>query len=337
MSPTPEPTQEPNILGKVASVVGLLGAALFFTGWIYRWSYFYFFQLEITTLDLPPQSFLLVPLQVFFGSFASVDSLWQLGKTVLVAIATLILIQLTLWLLQLFSIWVAKILRWLQFLIALVLTGLIWLIIKIIEYFNKELSKYLNKSKFASATQQPRLSKLIIWLQLLAGFIINKLSAIKFNPLNLRQSFLDEIIIVTGILIALFLLARDQGTIDARRDAGSNSTLPVVTLVAPENRLALGRKFDNASKPPTGKGYHFIGDKGLFNDLAPRLRTNTADSNDPLVWRLLMERGGWIYLFPALPPNANPNDRPPVIAIQESQLGEQLMILSPDVSKKRSP
>jgi len=33
---SPQPTPESNILGNFASVVGLLGVALFFTGWIYR-------------------------------------------------------------------------------------------------------------------------------------------------------------------------------------------------------------------------------------------------------------------------------------------------------------
>jgi hypothetical protein len=55
----------------------LLGAALYFTGWIYRWRYFGFFQLEVTTLDLPLESFLMVPLQVFFGNN------WAIAKTFL--------------------------------------------------------------------------------------------------------------------------------------------------------------------------------------------------------------------------------------------------------------
>ena len=67
MTASPQPTPESNILGNFASVVGLLGVALFFTGWIYRWSYFSCFQLNVITLDLPVQSFLLVPLQVFLG------------------------------------------------------------------------------------------------------------------------------------------------------------------------------------------------------------------------------------------------------------------------------
>ena len=59
------------ILSQFASVVALLGSALYFTGWIYRWSYFGFFQLEVTTLNFPFESFLFVPLQVFLGSFAA--------------------------------------------------------------------------------------------------------------------------------------------------------------------------------------------------------------------------------------------------------------------------
>lgn len=295
MSPTPEPTQEPNILGKIASVVGLLGAALFFTGWIYRWSYFYFFQLEITTLDLPAQSFFIVPLQVFLGDG------WAILKTVVALVFSAVVIHISLWLIQSIGDVIGE----------------------KVESLRSPIIAPIRKR------QQSWISRLLKSL--------TEFSYAGFNSIKFLRSLLDEIVIVFWVLIILYWLARWQGTADARRDAGSNSTLPVVTLVAPENRLALGRKFDNASKPPTGKGYHFIGDKGLFNDLAPRLRTNTADSNDPLVWRLLMERGGWIYLFPALPPNANPNDRPPVLAIQESQLGEQLMILSPDVSKKRSP
>ncbi|MCL1473298.1 hypothetical protein [Argonema antarcticum] len=295
MSPTPEPTQEPNILGKIASVVGLLGAALFFTGWIYRWSYFYFFQLEITTLDLPAQSFFIVPLQVFLGDG------WAILKTVVALVFSAVAIHITLWLIQSIGNAIAE----------------------KIERFRSPIIVPMKKRQQSWISRQ---------LKSLTEF-----SYTEFNSIKFLRSLLDEIVIVFWILIILYWLARWQGTADARRDAGSNSTLPVVTLVAPENRLALGRKFDQEFKSPTGKGYHFIGDKGLFNDLAPRLRTNTADSKDPIVWRLLMERGGWIYLFPALPPNANPNDRPPVIAIQESQLGEQLMILSHDVSKKRSP
>ena len=90
MTQTPQPSQEFNILGKFASVVGLLGIALFFAGWIYRWSYYYFFQLEVTNLDFPPQSFLFVPLQIFLANG------WTIFKTALAFILAAITIQLTL-------------------------------------------------------------------------------------------------------------------------------------------------------------------------------------------------------------------------------------------------
>jgi hypothetical protein len=89
-----QPTEEPSILGKFASVVGLLGASLYFTGCIYRWAYYSFFQLEVTTLDLPVESFLLVPIQVLFGN------IWAIGKTAIAFLLTALAIHLTLWLLQ---------------------------------------------------------------------------------------------------------------------------------------------------------------------------------------------------------------------------------------------
>nr|NMG11743.1 hypothetical protein [Brasilonema sp. UFV-L1] len=97
MTQTPQPSQEPNILGKFASVVGLLGIALFFAGWIYRWSYFYFFQLEVTNLDFPAQSFLFVPLQIFLGDG------WAIFKTAIAFLVAIFAIQLTLWLIQLIT------------------------------------------------------------------------------------------------------------------------------------------------------------------------------------------------------------------------------------------
>ena len=73
MSNAPQPPNEPKILGTFASLVGLLGLFLYFTGWLYRWAYYGFFKLEITRLDLPFKSFFLVPIQVFLGD------LWAFG------------------------------------------------------------------------------------------------------------------------------------------------------------------------------------------------------------------------------------------------------------------
>lgn len=54
-----------NILTGFAQILGILGLISFFSGWIYRWSYFNYFNLDLTRLNYPPQSFLLVPLQLF--------------------------------------------------------------------------------------------------------------------------------------------------------------------------------------------------------------------------------------------------------------------------------
>jgi len=62
-----EPGNEPSILRRFASLIGLLGVSLFFTGWIYRWVYYLKFHLEVTTLEFSVESFLIVPMQVLFA------------------------------------------------------------------------------------------------------------------------------------------------------------------------------------------------------------------------------------------------------------------------------
>jgi len=296
VSPSSEPTKEPNILGKFASVVGLFGAALFFTGWIYRWSYFYFFQLEITTLDLPAQSFFIVPLQVFLADGGTI------AKSAIAFLSTGLAIYLSLWIISI-----------LNKVIFQVLDAVLWQI-----FF------YTEKTK--------------LWLLYHPIKSLVLFNAKKFNSIEFLRSLVDEIIIVGWILLMLFHLARNQGIADAQRDAGENSTLPVVTLVIPENRLALGRKLNDVFDDPSLKNYKIIGDRGLFNELYLSEETDIVTNPEkPIIWRLLLERGGWIYLFKALLKDAKDDIRPSVLAIQESNLGEQLMIFSPEPSKPRSP
>ena len=296
MSPSSEPTKEPNILGTFASVVGLVGAALFFTGWIYRWSYFYFFQLEITTLDLPAQSFFIVPLQVFLADGGTI------AKTAIAFLLTGLAIYLSLWIILILN--------------KVIFQGVDAVLSKILRY-----------------TEKTKLWLLYRPLKSLVSFNEKKINSIEF-----LRSLVDEIIIVGWVLLMLFHLARDQGIADAQRDAGANSTLPVVTLVIPENRLALGRKLNDVFDDPSLKNYKIIGDRGLFKKLYTTEETDiVTNPKNPIIWRLLLERGGWIYLFKGLPKDAKPDSRPSVLAIQESNLGEQLMIFSPEPSKPRSP
>lgn len=88
------PSQGTQILGTFASLLGLLGIFLYFTGWIYRWAYFGWFRVEINRLDLPLRSFLFVPIQVFCGD------LWAFARSIAAFLVTALAIQLTLWLLQ---------------------------------------------------------------------------------------------------------------------------------------------------------------------------------------------------------------------------------------------
>lgn len=285
MSQTPPPANNPEVLGTLVSMLGLLAVFLYFTGWIYRWAYFSFFQLEITTLDLPLESFFIVPFQVFLGGF------WAFAKTVLAAMVTVFLIQLTIGLLEPS--------RW-----------------QVIGNPNSL------QSRLIRFTQKLHRSGIVRKIRSFADLF----------PQPLRY----EIVIVVWILIVLFWLARWQGIADARQDAiNDTSSLPVVTLVTPKDQLALGRKPNDLLTNPPLEDFHIIGDSGLLENLRRQETTDTT-INPPRVWRLLIERNGWIYLFKTLPPNPAPDERPYVLVIRESDGGDQLLILSPETSKPAS-
>ncbi len=293
MGQNSQPTNEPNILGQFASVVGLLGASLYFTGWIYRWQYYGFFQLEVTTLDLPVESFLLVPIQVLFGDT------WAVLWTAIAFILTILFIHLTLWLLHNLGNPAAKLLNlWQQ---------------KIIAYYQRQRKKSL----------------LARMLKSLAEFSSLKISSVKF-----LRSLLDETIIVAWVLIVLFILARHQGFTDARRDAiDQTSTLPVVTLVSHEERLAIGRSLKDSASDPSLQNNRFIGDENLFKKLLTQGYNDTLDPKKAKIWRFLIERNGWIYLFQTIPQDAVLEQRPPVVAIQEGDAGDRLIIRSSEYLK----
>ena len=290
--PTPQPPPEPNILGNFASIVGLLGTALFFTGWIYRWSYFSDFKLNISTLDLSVESFLIVPLQVFFPDG------WTTLKSAIALLLTGLAIYHILWL---FDIVTTKVYA----------TVNSWIIARL--------------SPSRPVTRTPWLDRpMRSW---------NQFKNKKMSSIRLLRSLINQIIIVSLVLLVLFWFASNQGTADARIDAGEKSTLPAVILISQQKNIALGRKLDKVFEKPDLKDYKFIGDKGLFNDLLDKADTDTLKHR---VWRLLLERGNWIYLFPALTTEQqkDPKARPPVIAIQQSQSGDQFLIISPEPSKQ---
>ncbi|NET01755.1 MAG: hypothetical protein F6K61_14505 [Sphaerospermopsis sp. SIO1G1] len=155
-------------------------------------------------------------------------------------------------------------------------------------------------------------------------------SLAKLIPQSLRR----EIIIVIWILASLFWLGRLQGTADAYRDAVNNtSTRPIITLVTAKDKLPLGRNLDDLLTDPDLKDSHIIGNVEQFKNIIGQETNDLTNPQQPIVWRLLIESSNWVYLFPSMPPNAKFNQRPPVLAINTSDGGVQLLILSrPDVN-----
>ena len=180
---------------------------------------------------------------------------------------------------------------------------------------------------------------IIVTLQIfqkLQRFIVRYLGRIQLNltstqqsSLNFLLSLINELVIVLWILAALFFLAQWQADRDAFRDAvNETSRLPVVTVVMGEENAALGRNLDNPLDNPSG--FRVIGDRNLYNQLLGKELTDTSNPAQSRVWRLLVDRDGYFYIFPALP-NKDRNLSVPVLIIHESS--EQMMILSPKASE----
>jgi hypothetical protein len=276
-----------NLFGQLIGVLGLLGAVLFFAGWIYRWAYFTYFQIDIGTLDLPLQSFLIVPIQVFLGNNA------EILRSLILFVFAACTIYATLWLLR---------------------------------------SVTLSTERRFGADPYPILPparRRQSWLARLWKILVES-NPIQRDSLKLLESFLKEIVIVAWILVFLFWYAQWRGVMDAERDAHHcTSTLPAVALVAPIEKIPVTRQLGNVDLLPSLDRFGIIGDWQLFDDLRLETANRTNPKVPPRVWRLLLEYGRWIYVFPALPPNTNSELRPPVLAIQQG-LGDQLMILRPE-------
>ena len=275
MSSEPQNSSNTNLLGSFASLLGVFGIFLYFIGWIYRWAYFGFFQLEITSLNLSIESFLLVSLQAILGN------LWIFFRAILVLILTVLLIKSTIWLIS-----------------------------------APKTSTLVNNSQSPNSRFTQKLHDFRLF-KLLRSFA-------QLLPLPLRH----EIIIVGWILAALFWLGRCQGTADAYRDAVNNtSTRPIVTLVSPSDKLALGRNLDDLLTNPSLKGSRIIGDVEQFRNIFGQETNDTTNLKQPIVWRLLIENNNWVYIFPAMPLGAKPNQRPVLLAVNTGDGRVQLLIL----------
>lgn len=282
---------EPSILRRFASLIGLLGVSLFFTGWIYRWTYFLKFHLEVTTLEFSVESFLIVPMQVLFTDGRAI------ARSAIAFCLTLFQIYITLLAIQSLS--------------------------EIAQFYYQRLQNHWSQKN---------------------GFIYRLLhELLLFKPLNfdsikVLRSLVDEAVIVSWVLIILFHLAQTQAIQDAERDRGINSTLPVVTFIVPENRIPLGSQLNQPGQIKPVEGFRFFGDFQGFEDFKGKENNDVYNPDNPeRVWRLLLERDGWIYLLPTTPGQENLDKSPPVIAVPKSMYGDQLMILAPTFQTPELP
>lgn len=256
---TSQTPPEFNPLSKLVSLIALVAAGLYFTGWIYRWAYFGFFHLQVTSLNLPVESFYLAAFQALFGSPLTVI------RTILGFILIIILILGSLKLLQ---------------------------------------------------TIQTKLSLFS------AQFSFN-LSPQHLSSLNFLLSLIDELIIITWLLILLFNLAQWQGDKDALTDAvNETSTLPIITAIMPDN-FPLGRNLDNPLI--NSSKFRVIGEQNIYENLRGRELNNLDNPQEKRVWRLLLNRDGYLYIFPALPKKKHNLDFP-VVTLYERDNGIQLVI-----------
>lgn len=284
---------EASLLGAFIGLLSVSSIFLYFTGYTYRWAYYNFFQLQIQTLELPLESFFIVPIQVFLGSW------FIFIRTIFVFIGIYLLIKLTIY------------------------------IIEPKRNNSKKLTIYIIEPRSKQVVNRNNKCNRLCDLFLKIGASLQR-----DFPKVLRR----DVIIVSWILIALFVLAKYQGTEDARRDATYNSSfLPAVTFIsAGKQKLALGRNLSDITLNTSEEelqSFRIIGDMSLYEYIKNQEITDTRMYSSR-IWRLLLKRNGWIYLFQAtLDGKSKPNTRIPVLAIRESANGDQMLILSPEPIK----
>ena len=311
MNPKNNEAQNQNVLGGIVGLIGIISIFTYLTGWVYRWAYFGFFELDINSIELPFESFFLVPIQVFIGD------LRKIILTFLVVFFTFIAIKITLLLINEFTFSDNKYTTPLLF-------------DKVQVYFSKVIYK------LPSGLYQKKLKKFIsskisvsILIKKLHRFYIFKL--LRYFAQIFPQPLRNEIAIVAWVLTALFWFAQYQGHVDAFRDAADKtSTRPIVTLVTKKDNLAIGRELgnenelDNLKKIPSLKNIRIVGDVKQFYQIWGK----GTNLNQPIVWRLLLQTDDWVYLFPALPSPAKPNQRPPLLVFNAEAGQVQMLILS---------
>jgi hypothetical protein len=278
------------ILSSLASIFGLLGIAFYFCGWIYRWSYFSFFNLDLNVIasSFTPQSFLFLPIQVFFGDLLSAEIIPLLR--VAFALFCLLIICYTSW-------------NFLSFLDERCLVG-------------KRIRNASSK-RFYSNT---------FW----SGFKVLVPDFFGFLLVIITSRLFRFLLIIALTLGLLFWVSRIQGLADARRDFFSQKTkLPAIALIKSGERLPLGRNIDRIEDKEFSGDYYVIGSTFWYEYLRNKDVNSSVGTSNEQVWRLLLETDRQLYIFITEPNKPSRNARPLVVSIPKQNDGIYILSISP--------
>jgi hypothetical protein len=261
-------------LASFASLIGVIGLLLYYSGWIYRWSYLDFFAVNINAFSFGSESFILVTLQTFLGD-------WQRVVTfVILVLITIVIIRLTLLALQ----------------------------------YTNNVRKGLKRGPISLS--QYRLLRVLNGCNWITGF--------------LSKNVIDDLIIVSIILVSLFYFSSYYGRADAIRDVfDSSSTRPMVTIVGSGDKLLLGKLPNDPTLDSSKDKIKIIGDLDAFDAI---IFSGISDVKKGSTWRLLGESGNWLYLYKSLdrndPKNNISNTRPYVVVVNTGDGRVQFRIIS---------
>lgn len=280
-----------NLFSKLFSVVTLITASLFFVGWIYRWAYYGYFQVDIESLSLSPQSFIILPIQVFFGTWISIL------QTIALIAGISVIIYFVIWLLRSAETPIEDQLA----------VGEIHPLVVPPRRRRLPLHRFRDRLRASN----PLRFGVFTWLE----SFLNEVVAI-------------GIILICLFWFAQYRGNVDAKR-DAYHCTSTLPAVTVI-LPSEKNVLGRQfNDLDTLASPERQAAFSIIGDLSLFEALQQESLNDEPPEAIPKIWRLLVKGGGWLYVFqPVDRGDASESLHPAVLGIRES-FGDQMVILRP--------
>ena len=292
MVPPNQNNDEPNLLGKITSLIVLIAVGLYFTGWTYRWAYFSFFQIEVTRLNLPLESFYIASFQALCGHPLAIL------RTVVAAIVVAIAIHLSLWIIDNF----------------------------IFQSLNKLFAKM--RSHLTTYASRHPLSWIGQQLASFADFSSTQFNSVKF----LGSLLTEIVIVIWVLTALFWLAQWQADVDAWEAAVNETSTLPVITFVGSKDNTPIGRELEDPFNNPSNfriigdQGWY---NNLLGRELTD---TSNPDQAIVWRLLIDQDTHFYTFpALPAQKAKSDANLRPPVLVIYKSDGGDQLMIISPEV------